>query len=390
MFEPFPGNYVWNLSVNLALAMGVPIGEVTEANRPVADAAASGSDEGTAAFFESWCALADKLVSQAKRDESQGHDLSAGDRYHRACVYYMIAERMQKHGFPPREIAYKNMLACMSEAARLGRLNVERVEIPYEGSSYPGLFVSAIGDDAGPTPCMIHTNGLDSVKEMIFWSGIGDELALRGTSTLMIDHPGVGEALRLRELHGIHDSERWAGAAVDYLSTRPDVDSEAIGIMGWSLGGYYAPRAAAFEKRLKLCVSWGANHFWGDLQKRRLAREGENPVPHYWEHVMWVFGQPNMDAFMTFAQDMTLDGVVEKITVPYLITHGENDRQIPLEAAYRSYNQATASPKRELRIFTAEHGGVEHVSADNMGPAKSYIADWIKDTFAELRSPVTG
>ena len=80
----------------------------------------------------------------------------------------------------------------------------------------------------------------------------------------------------------------------------------------------------------------------------------------------------------------TLDGVVEQIKVPYLVTHGENDRQIPLDAAHRSFDQATASPKRALRIFTREDGGVEHVSADNPEPVKAFISDWVADTFAEL------
>lgn len=379
MYEPFPGNYVWNLSVNICLAMGGSIGEITMANAPVLEAARHGADSGTTAFFESWCALADRLVAQAGQDEAAGHDLSASNKLARACAYYMTAERMQSSGYAPREVAYAKMLAAMQGAARLGQLNVERVEIPYEGTSYPGLFVSANSRNGYPAPCMIHTNGLDSVKEMIFWTGIGDAMAARGVSMLMIDHPGVGEALRLRGLHGRHDSEVWASAAVDYLEGRPDVDSARIGIMGWSLGGYFAPRAAAFEKRLALCVSWGANHFWGELQERRLKREGENPVPHYWEHVMWVFGKPDMAAFMAWAPSMTLDHVVERITVPYLITHGEGDRQIPLDAAHRSYDQAINSADRELRIFTAEDGGIEHVCADNMAPSRDFIADWVAE-----------
>lgn len=377
MYEPFPGNYVWNLGVNICLACGGAIGEVVAASAPVIEAAKAGADAGTVAFFDSWCALADRLVEQARQDEAAGRDLSASHKLHRACLYYMTAERMQRHGFAPREAAYAKMLDAMTEAARLGALNVERVEILYEGSSFPGLFVRADGRDGRPAPCMIHTNGLDSVKEMIFWSGIGDALAERGVSMLALDHPGVGEALRLRGLSGRHDSEAWVSPAVDYLQGRDDVDPDRIGVMGWSLGGYYAPRAAAFEKRLKLCVSWGANHFWGELQKRRLLREGENPVPHYWEHVQWVFGKPDMESFMAWAPNMTLDGVVERITVPYLITHGAHDRQIPLEAAHRSYDQATASPDRALRIFTDEDGGVEHVSSDNMGPSRDFIADWI-------------
>src|SRR4029453_16142151 len=122
---------------------------------------------------------------------------------------------------------------------------------------------------------------------------------------------------------------------VDYLLTRDDIDASRIGLVGWSLGGYYAPRAAAFEQRLALAVAWGANHDWGAVQKRRLEREGENPVPHYWAHLLGVWGQPDIATFIEYAGRINLDGVVERITCPFLITHGANDRQIPLEYAHR-------------------------------------------------------
>jgi dipeptidyl aminopeptidase/acylaminoacyl peptidase len=231
---------------------------------------------------------------------------------------------------------------------------------------------------------MVFCNGLDSVKEMILLC-MRDTLASRGISCLMIDHPGVGEALRLGGLTAIPDSERWAGAAVDYLETRPDVEPKKIGMMGWSLGGYYSPRAAAYEKRFALCVAWGANHNWGELQRRRLAREGDMPVPHYWDHVMWVWGQPDMDSFMALMPRVSLVGHLGKITVPFLITHGANDRQIPREYAHQSYDDAVNSPRRELKFFTHREGGVEHVSADNMEPVRSYIIDWIADRFSEMR-----
>jgi dipeptidyl aminopeptidase/acylaminoacyl peptidase len=230
---------------------------------------------------------------------------------------------------------------------------------------------------------MVFCNGLDSVKEMIYLS-IRDEFAKRGISCLMVDQPGVGEALRLGGLHAVVESERWAGAALDYLQTRNDVDQERFGMMGWSLGGYYAPRAAAFEKRFKLCVAWGANHNWGELQRRRLAREGDRPVPHYWDHVMWVWGKDSLDAFMEFVPKISLNGVVENIRVPFLITHGANDRQISLADAHQSYDEAINSPLRELKIFTDREGGVEHVGANNMEPVRSYIADWVAERFAEI------
>jgi dienelactone hydrolase len=378
MYEPFPGNYVWNLSVNICLGMGGVMGEIDRANDQVREIARQGEDHGTEAFFDSWMAMADRLVDLGEEAEAAGHALSAAEKYSRATAYYITAERMQSRDYAPRKAAYQTMLKTMARAVAAGNLNFERVEIPYEGASFPALFVR--GDGEGPRPCMVFCNGLDSVKEMIYLT-VRETFARRGISVLMVDQPGVGEALRLSGLHAIVESERWAGAAVDYLQTRADVDPERIGMMGWSLGGYFAPRAAAFEKRFKLCVAWGANHNWGELQRRRLAREGDRPVPHYWDHVMWVWGQQTMDAFMAFTPRVSLVGVVENITVPFLITHGANDRQIPLEYAHQSYVEATSSPLRELKVFTGREGGVEHVSADNMEPVRSYIADWIAEIF---------
>jgi len=382
MYEPFPGNYVWNLSVNLALCMGGAMGEMDGANTRIRAAAGESEDGGTEAFFTAWCDMADRLRSLGDEDAAADRPLSAAEKYGRACVYYMTAERMQSRHYRPRQEAYAKMLEMADRWITLGGLPCERVDIPYEGSSFPGLLATVPGVEN--PPCMVFCNGLDSVKEMIYRCGMAQELQRRGIATLMIDHPGVGEALRLRGLNAVHESERWAGAAVDFLERDGRVDAARVGMMGWSLGGYYAPRAAAFEKRFKLCVAWGANHNWGELQKKRLAREGDRPVPHYWDHVMWVWGKDTLDDFMAFAPKVSLVGVVKNITVPFLITHGANDRQIPLSYAQQCYEEAVNSPQRELKIFTDREGGVEHVSADNMEPVRSYIADWIERTFASL------
>jgi dienelactone hydrolase len=381
MYEPFPGNYVWNLSVNICLAMGGVMGEIDQANDAVRNIARQGEDAGTEGFFASWGAMADRLLELGHEAYAAGHGLSAAEKYCRATAYYITAERMQSRHYKPRRAMYQKMLDTMKRAIQAGDLNCELVEIPYDGRSFPGLFIRGLGE--GPRPCMVFCNGLDGVKEMVFLA-MRDTLARRGISCLIVDQPGVGESLRLRGMTAIPDAERWAGAAVDYLETRVDVDPKRIGMMGWSLGGYYAPRAAAYESRFALCVAWGANHNWGELQARRLTREGDRPVPHYWDHVMWVWGQPDMDSFMALMPQVSLVGHLDKITIPFLITHGANDRQIPLEYAHQSYNEAINSPDRELKIFTPREGGVEHVSADNMEPVRSYIADWIADRFNRM------
>jgi fermentation-respiration switch protein FrsA (DUF1100 family) len=102
-------------------------------------------------------------------------------------------------------------------------------------------------------------------------------------------------------------------------------------------------------------------------------------VPHYWAHVHWAFGAQDMADFLTKSADMKLDGHLDRIHVPFLVVHGEGDRQIPLAYAHRTYEQLVNSPKRELKILTAREGGVEHVGADNMSYACDFIADWFAE-----------
>lgn len=383
MFEPFPTNYVWNLSINLALEMGGSIGEIDTANRATAQAARTG-DDGVDAFFDTWLAMATRVNAMADDDFAARHIESAAAKYRRACAYFITAERMQASDYKPRQQAYADMLRAFARHVECSGEPCEMVDIPYADSHYPALFCSAATQDNPAPPCMVFCNGLDSVKEMVFLVGLPAALRARGISCLIVDQPGVGGALRLNRLPAIVETEIWAGKAVNWLEARGDVAPDRIGMMGWSLGGYYAPRAAAFEKRFKLCVAWGANHEWGQVQQRRLRNEGENPVPHYWAHVMWVWGQDNLDDFMALSDHISLTGAVEHIDVPFLVVHGENDRQIPVEYAYRSHEQAVRSPRADLKIFTAQEGGIEHCSADNMEPVRSYIADWVQDRFAEM------
>ena len=380
MFEYFSGAYVWNLSVNIALASGAEMGEIDEMCRPLREAAVRGEDAGTGEFFTAWLATADKLTGLADEDAALGRNFSASAKLHRASLYYQTAERMQRHDYAPRKEAFRKGQDAFRRAIELGKNNCSRVEISYGGGIIPGLLTRAVGVD-GPAPLMVFVNGLDSSKEMLYWTRLGDELARRGVSTLHIDQPGSGEALRVHDLTATYDSERWASKVFDHVQMLPGVDPKRIGLMGLSLGGYYAPRAVAFEPRFALGAVWGANHNWGEMQKRRLAREGDRPVPHYWEHVQWVWGAKDMDDFMRIAADVTLDGVLDRVKVPFLVTHGQKDRQIPLEYAQQTYDQLVNSPKRELKVFDARTGGVEHVSVDNMSFGRGFIADWVAETF---------
>src|SRR5215212_7611818 len=318
MFQYFPGNYVWNLSVALAMEMGAKIGEIEEMCRPLLELSKQGDDAGTQAFMQSWVAMGDKLAELAAEDEAKGRRLSAGNKLGRAATYYLTAERMQAHSYEPRKALYAKFQATFQKGVQLARENCERIEIPYANAHIAGLYVRAEAV-TGRAPILVQINGLDSTKEMIYRVGGPHTLARRGISSLVIDQPGTGEALRLHNMKAVYNAEVWASKVVDYLETRDDIDPRRIGLHGVSLGGYYCPRAVAFEPRFALGAVWGANHNWGEVQKRRLAREGERSMPHYWEHVQWVWGAKNMDEFMQIAEKVTLDGILDRIRVPFLI-----------------------------------------------------------------------
>ncbi len=260
MFEYFPAQYSWNLAVLMAAQLGGEMSEIDEACRPLKALASERNvrddPAAQAAWVDQWAALASKIERLATRDAKDGHLLTAGKKYLRACVYWLTAERMAGHSPAQKLAIYHSMLRCFESGVKARNEPIEFVTVPYDGTSLPSLMYR--GGGTGPRPVMIHFDGFDVTKEWMHLCGIAREFAARGISTLMLDHPGVGAALRLQGMPVNYDSERWATAAIDWLARRDDVDLARIGVVAMSLGGYYAPRAAAFEKRLSACVAWGA------------------------------------------------------------------------------------------------------------------------------------
>ena len=151
MFAYFPGNYVWNLAVCIALESGAQIGEIDEMCAPLRAAAAQGDDPGTTDFLQSWVAMGDKLIGLADEDAAAGHGFAAADKLDRAALYYQIAERMQVHGSPERATVFGHAIDAFTRSIELGGLAMERVEIPYLDGVIPGWFRRADRGDGSTT-----------------------------------------------------------------------------------------------------------------------------------------------------------------------------------------------------------------------------------------------
>jgi dienelactone hydrolase len=374
MFEYFQENYTWNMATVTAVGMGGAISEINEACRSLRDASVRNDSFAQQAWFESWKKVAERVERLAFAHEEAGQHLSAGRKYLRASIYYLMAERMLPSRDHRKIQTYREGLAAFKKGVQFRNELVEWVEVPFQGKFLPALFSKVPGK--GRSPCMVHFDGFDWLKEFNYLTS-AEEFRRRGISLLIVDHPGVGEALRLRNMYSGIDTEAPAAACVDYLETRSDVDSSRIGIMALSLGGYYAPRAAAFEKRFKCCIAWGAIWDWEERLSKRLAgKGGEVSLPDFWEQFKWVFGKDTVEEAATIGKQFTLEEVAGKITCPLLVVHGENDRQVPLWHAEKTIEATVNSPIRKLKVLTLAEGGAEHCQVDNAAMAVDYMADW--------------
>ncbi len=377
MFDYFPGNYAWSFAAVRAIDTGGAVSEVAEACRTLQEASLRNDKSAQEAWHTSWKKLAERIAALGAENEAAGQLLSAGRKYRRASIYFAMAERMLPFPHPWRDEVNEKALATFRKAILFRKEPVEWVRVPYQGKYIPAILSKAPA--SGRAPCMVHFNGFDSVKENLYVLS-AEEFRRRGISVLYVDQPGTGEALRALKLYARYDTEVPGSACIDYLETRSDIDPERIGIIGLSLGGYYAPRAAAFEKRFKCCVAWAANWNFGERTKLRLVgKGGELAQPDYANRLKWVLGKDNLDEAVAAAKDFSLEDVCDKITCPLLVVHGENDRIIPLWEAQKTIDAAVNSPNRKLRVFTCSEGGEDHCQLDNHSLGADYIADWVAE-----------
>jgi len=275
----FPETTFWNLSVNLAICWRSDRRD-GRANRSILASAAQGEDAGTEGVFTAWCALAIAWSHSGRPMCPRGPGRSErGGEISRAVIYYMTGRGMQSRHFAPRRDAYRQHAgSAMTARCRAGRAQLRAREIPYDDTVFPGTVSCGAWALVRARACSLQR--ARQRERMIYWSGIGSPEPARHLDSV-IDHPGVGEALRLRGHARCLGKRKLAGAALDLLEPARNVQPDRIGMMGWSLGGYYA-RAQPPRAPLQAVRRWGANHNWGELQRLRLAREGDRPVPHYW------------------------------------------------------------------------------------------------------------
>jgi dienelactone hydrolase len=371
--DHFPGNFLWSNAMLVCKGMA-PYGAVAlrDLDRIGTRLAARGGE--ARAWLEEWNAEAEALDVRA----AKASPATAGLLLLRAGMYRFTGERFVQPGAEKRalgEHAYRNLHAGL----RARHPEIDFAEVPYDGTSLPALFMRA--PVSGPAPVVVIFDGMDNAKEMsVLFAGL--EFARRGMHTLAIDGPGQGETLRLRGMSARHDYEVAGAAALDYLATRPEADMRRAVVMGYSFGGYYAVRVAAHEPRFAAGVALTAPHWdLAGFQRsvRDKARAAGQTIAQSNFQFRWVVGAADDDAAIAIAERFDVAGPASHIRCPFLVTHGADDRVIPVANARRLFD-ALGTPRKSLRIFTGEEGGAQHAHVDDRQIGISHAADWITET----------
>ncbi|WP_426955825.1 alpha/beta hydrolase family protein [Muricoccus radiodurans] len=376
--DHFPGNFLWSNAMLVCKGMA-PYGAVALRDLDRIGARLRGRQGEANAWAEEWSAEADTLEARAAdalSPETAGHLLL------RAGMIRFTGERFVPPG-PEKRAMGERSYRALHAGLRARHPEIEFVEVPYEGTTLPALFMKAPGV-TGRAPVVVVFDGMDNAKEMsVLFAGL--EFARRGMHTLAIDGPGQGETLRLRGMSSRHDYEVAGSAAFDYLAARPDVDPRRAVVMGYSFGGYYAVRVAAYEPRYVAAVALTAPHWdLAGFQRgvRDKARAAGQTIAQSNFQFRWVVGAPDDEAAIAIAERFDVAGAAARVECPFLVTHGAEDRVIPVANAPKLH-EALGTRRKSLRIFTAEEGGAQHAHVDDRQIGIDHAADWIIETLRQ-------
>jgi dienelactone hydrolase len=325
-------------------------------------------------WHREWLKIGDVNRARAEAAEAKGFTETARANWMRACNYYRSAEYFLDHDDLRRLETFDKVEACGHRWLDLMTPKGEIVQISYgDADEFLYAYFLPTPYASGPAPTMIAFGGLDEFKdEDIQHAG---HALKRGISLLLIDLPGQGGTIRRNKLIARPDTEVPVGACVDYLESRVDVDAERIGIYGASLGGYYAPRAAAFEHRLKCCVVDGAQF---NVHKAALRLQGMGDTIQFM-HAKWVFGGRDMAELLEITKAFNLEGVASNIRCPAIVVHGDQDiwgvqMALDLIAEIRKGGADVTE-----KWFTPEETGAQHCQVDNPTLGMEVIWDWVSE-----------
>ncbi|MGI9606005.1 MAG: alpha/beta hydrolase family protein [Acidimicrobiales bacterium] len=331
------------------LSAGIPIGELAR----------------TVERVDTWDDWAKEWLSTGALHDARGDDLAAAGHIDSATTAWMLACSCYHVGYHVairdhdlHEHGLSKMLEIHDKALPHMRPAVTKFELGAGEDRIVGLLSTPA---SSPAPVVLLLPGLDSTKETRH-AARGAWVA-RGFAVVSVDGPGQGEASRWSTIRP--DYNVAVSAVIDWIEQQDELDHNRIAIIGVSLGGYYAPLAAAYDSRIAAAVGNCGPYNWAECW---------NLIPQVTrEAFIHYSGSQNQADALEIAAKMTLEGVAEKISCPLLIVHGERDPLIPWEHGKRIVDEASG-PAEFVLVEGGNHG------ANNL-PFESFpvMRDWVCD-----------
>ena len=347
-------------------------------------------------WYEQWSKTARRVHALADSALQQGKRVSAREAYLRASNYYRTAEFFL-HGHPhdPRIlVTWGDSRATFRQAIKLLDTPVEQVLIPYEGTFLPGYYYRP-DDSHQPRPTLLVHGGYDSTGEELYFL-VAAAAIQRGYTCLTFEGPGQGALIREQHLPLRPDWEQVVTPVVDFLLRRPEVEPARVALMGISLGGYLAPRAAAFEHRLAALIADDGLYSFQFSEKARavtrvaalfgralahalLKQVMQRNTGICWaiENGMVTFQVGSIWDLIEATQSWSLEGVAHKITCPTLVCEAEKDHFFAGQPT--KLYEALTCPKTLLRL-TAEEGAEEHCQVGALLLFNHHVFSWLDTT----------
>jgi len=306
-------------------------------------------------WLGAWCENGDMHAGLAGEATSR---ITAGEAWSRATVAYHFAKFVWVVDPERSRAAADKAVAALARTHELLDPEAERIEVPFDG----GRLVANLRRPRGERrpPLVLLVPGLDSTKEEFF--RLENVFLDRGMATLSMDGPGQGEAGYDLPIRADYDVA--VTAMLDAISDRDDVDLERIGLLGVSLGGYYAPRVLAFEPRVKAGVGLSGPYRFSDIW--------DDVPPQTRETFVAKSFAKDDDDGRANAAELDLTAVAERIEQPYLAITGRLDRLIPWEQSERAAREA---PNGTFLL----HEDGNHGCANVPYKTRPVAADWLRE-----------
>jgi dienelactone hydrolase len=354
-------------------------------------------------WFDAWIALGERVSDIASSSDERGHRVSAARAHLRAATYFAVAvDSIDGLGPETAQLlpAFRAHRAAWEGFVSRTHWPVERVDIPYEGSTMPGWFFRPVATDV-PRPTLIAVNGSDGSISGL-WCEVAEGALERGYNVLLFDGPGQQSMLFERDVPFRPDWENVLTPVVDFLLQRPDVDAERLAAYGLSQGGYWLPRALAFEHRIAAAVVDGGvvdvarpwlEQIPGPLralyekdQKETFDRDmaigmklpGGDAVRRTWAFRARPYGAEGYAAVLDAVTQYRLGDLAERITTPLYITDPDGDQFFPGQSAELAERVPGATRVR----FTQEEGASGHCQPMARALTEQRTYDWLDERLA--------